>query len=819
MLYVLDASAYAGGKKYDFRVTQETMGRALDEIVHLTGHQLLYPYDLAKETANPVIGRYTLKKALRVLLKGSNFSGGLSKRGVMVISRKKPNRERRMLTSKLKGALLASASAAMVGSGSAAIAYDEDKVEDDFEEIVITGSYTVQSMNGATGLNMSLKETPQSVSIMTVQQIQDFALNDMAAVMDHIPGVSMIGDASEDNLIYVRGFVADTAIQVDGMITTTANSAYSASTSQGLDPVIAERVEVLKGAAGILSGLGEPAATINMIRKRPKEEFGGYLFASGGSWNNYRVEGDVTGGLNDSGTIRGRLVGSYQDTESFLDRYGRKKSVIYGIVEANITSATVLSLAADHLKSDSTGVYNWNSNALFYTDGTTIDAPRSKNTGQDWSYRDVRITSLMPEITHEFDNGWFVKVAYRYEKSKIDVLNGTLGDYVDRNTGDYVSAPWAAGLELLSDRDLKTHSFNAYATGTLSLFGREHDLVFGYNYGKNKFLMENTESQFRQFNYFEDDVIPAPDFSNPGYEYKETVIQSQSGFYGTLRLNPVDDLKVMIGGRLSTFNYDYTNRSDATSLEMYEQDEKNIFTPYAGVVYDLTEFSSVYTSYTGIFKPNGEYDRNGDPLAATKGFNIEAGIKLAFYDDKLNLSAAIYQAHKDNVPTWTGEGQLPNGFYIYENVDGVKTKGFEIEISGALTENWNIFGGYTYNKANDEDGNKRDTWVPSNVFKLTTTYDLKDHIEGLTVGLSTRWQSRAFYSDFLYVTYDDLVPFTQENDAYFIFDAMASYDITENISLNVNLNNIFDVTYSRSIWGYADYGQPRNFSASARWSF
>ncbi|HMN44578.1 MAG TPA: TonB-dependent receptor, partial [Povalibacter sp.] len=450
------------------------------------------------------------------------------------------------------------------------------------EEVVVTGSYTTQSMNSATGITMTLRETPQSVTVITEQMIEDKGLVDMEQLLDHVPGVSKVGDASEDSIIYVRGFQLDTGVQVDGMITTPANLTYSGSISQGIDPVIAERVEVLKGAAGIMSGLGEPSATVNMIRKRPTNDLRAGLMLSGGNWNTWRAEGDVAGPLSDDGSVRGRFVTAGLYNESFLDRYDRRKNVVYGIVDKQFEQGTKLSLAVDRVQSKWAGVYNWNSNPAYYSDGTLIDHDISFSTGQPWSYREMTEWSVMPEVDHRFDNGWRVRSAYRYAEATIDVLNATLGSYVDPQTLELVD-PWNTPNALHSDRKSITQSFNLVATGDFGLFGREHDVVVGYNAARNEFTL--LSSYFDVLPATLDDVVvPAPDMSSPTSVYGNVDTSTQGGFYGTLRFSIADPLKVMAGGRLSFWKLD---SDDAFTGERISSAKRSdVFTPYFGVVYD-----------------------------------------------------------------------------------------------------------------------------------------------------------------------------------------------------------------------------------------
>jgi len=161
-------------------------------------------------------------------------------------------------------------------------------------------------------------------------------------------------------------------------------------------------------------------------------------------------------------------------------------------------------------------------------------------------------------------------------------------------------------------------------------------------------------------------------------------------------------------------------------------------------------------------------------------------------------------------------GMLPNGEWIYKSVDGIKTKGYEIEVAGAVTPSWEVSGGYTHNTAEDKEGNPRNTYVPDDVFKFTTSYKLSSLVPNLTVGGSARWQSYTYYDTGIY-TATPVIDVKQEQPAYWLLDLMARYPVTDTLSVSANINNVLDKHYNRSMWGYADYGDPRNFSISVRW--
>ena len=688
------------------------------------------------------------------------------------------------------------------------------------EEVMVTGSYTTRSMNGATGLEMSLRETPQTVTIMTSQMIEDKALVDMEQVLDHVPGVSKVGDASEYSMVFVRGFQLDTGVQVDGMITTPANSTYSGDLSQSIDPVIAERIEVLKGAAGILGGQGEPSATVNMIRKRPTSDFKSSVSVSGGSWDNYRTEGDISGALNESGSVRGRIVGAYLDGDSYIDRYTRDKSVIYGVIEADLSEQTTVALLADNTEVNASGVYNWSSNPAFYTDGTLIDHEVSYSTGQPWAHRNIKQSSVMPELRHDFGNGWTVKSNYRYATASQDVSNANFGSFVDKVTGAFVD-PWSPRpTSLQSDRESDTQSFNLMVNGDFVLFERDHDVVLGHSYSSNEFTMYMSTTYVESLNFYVESTPPAPDYSQSHRRYGNLEEGTQSGTFGTVRFNLADPLKVMVGGRVSDWSYKNTDLIGSAATK--RSSENNVVTPYAGLVYDLSDVMSVYTSYTGIFLPVSQYGADGNILEPTEGTNTEAGIKLAFFDNDLNISAAVYRANKDNVSEYANLGQLPNGSYIYESIDGIKTDGYEIEIAGALSEQWKISGGYTHNEAEDKEGNPRQTYIPNEMFKITHSYTFTDTWDGLTLGASARWQSDSYYNSSIAAsvsTTGEPIDVRQEQPSYWLVDVMARYALNESLSVSLNIDNLFDEFYNRSMWGYADFGEPRSATLGMKYRF
>ena len=173
-----------------------------------------------------------------------------------------------------------------------------------------SGSYTPGSIATATRMVLTPKETPQSISVVTRQAMDDFGMNGIDDVMRHTPGITVSTFDSERTNYYSRGFPIQN-FQYDG-VPTTRNEGYSAGQTLS-DMAIYDRVEVLKGTTGLMTGAGGPGGTINLVRKKPTAEFQGHVSLGAGSWDNYRSELDVGGPLTESGNVRGRAVVAYQD--------------------------------------------------------------------------------------------------------------------------------------------------------------------------------------------------------------------------------------------------------------------------------------------------------------------------------------------------------------------------------------------------------------------------------------------------------------------------------------------------------------------------
>lgn len=559
-----------------------------------------------------------------------------------------------------------------------------------------------------------------------------------------------------------------------------------------------------------MAGLGSPSASVNFIRKRPPAAFQAHAEATVGSWNRVSGEVDIGGPANADASVRSRLVAAVRSGDSYMARNSYSKAVLYGVVDVDLSPQTTASLAIDHQRSDTDGAFNWNSNPAFYTDGGSFQPDVSFSTAQKWSYWNVRQTSVTPSLEHRFNDDWTGKIALRRAEGEIDRVSFYPGDSVDRATGALVGA-WSDAYADKHLRHSDTNSVDAYASGKFAWLGRRHDLAFGASHGKNDFSLASYNSDTLPAYGIGSGAIAAPAISGtPSYD--NLYSQQQTGLFATARFNPSDALKLMVGGRLSSWKYTTADRVLGTSSTVKHDD---ITTPYLGVVYELAKNTSAYASYTGVFRPVTNYGANGQLLDPAEGSNKEVGLKFGLFEDRLNLSVAAYESLEDNYPEWANLGRLPSGDWIYRSIDGVKTTGYEIELSGRPAAGWEISGGYTFNKAKDADGNAKLTYVPEHLLKVSANHQLG---HGVTLGGSVRWQSESFATTTVRAN-GMAIPARQEQKAYALLDLMGRWQVTPKYAVTLNLNNVFDKVYNRSMWGYADLGEPRNvvLALRAKW--
>ncbi len=663
-----------------------------------------------------------------------------------------------------------------------------------------TGSYTSGAASTATRMNLSLRETPQSVSIITRQRIDDQGLSQLSDVVVQTAGLTLnsSGNAGSDSSnIYSRGFEVEN-YQIDGVGQLYSN--YS-SIFQTNDMALYDRVEVVRGATGLMSGVGTPSATINLVRKRPARTFQASAKVEAGSWHYRRAEADISAPLNDAGTLRGRLIAAYQDNESYIDRLQEKKKIMSGVVELDIAPSTLATVGFTFQDQDATG-HSRSGRSAYATDGTRVNWARSDSAAASWAYSKRENQSLFASLEHRFDNEWLIKGTYSHATSKYDeVLGYAAAGNLDRATG--------GGLGLYSTRwagEPTQDSLDVYVSGPFSLFGRKHDFVAGFT---SSYVKDDTVNYDGWWDHgtWSGDIANIYNWNaqtpaSPDFPARAPLVMREhtNSAYSTVRFKPTDALSVIVGARITNWETDTIN--DGVNTD--HRTETGKITPYAGLVYDFNENWSAYASYTDIFKPQSNRDVNNNFIDPLLGKSYEIGAKGEFFNKRLNVATAIYQIQQDNFAVLVEPLVPVTGGNAYEAMFGTKTRGIEFEIGGELARNWQVSASFARNISEDRDGKSLNTQIPQNTFKLFSTYRLANVGNGLTLGGGVRWQNE-IYSD---KQGPKQVRFTQK--AYSLVDLMARYQISKDLAATVNLYNAFDKWYYTTTNGGSYYGAPRH---------
>jgi len=671
-----------------------------------------------------------------------------------------------------------------------------------------TGSYTTGVTSTATKMNLSIRETPQTITVVTRQRMDDQHLGSMTEVLNQTPGITMTQDGGERFNIYSRGSAINT-YQFDGVTTFQDNQTRNMPSTL-LDMALYDRIEIVRGATGLMTGAGDPSAVVNLIRKRPTREFKSHIQAGAGSWDYYRGEVDVSGPLTDAGNVRGRFVTAQQNNHTFMDWYTQDRGILYGVLEADLTDTTLVRFGIDRQTYKVNGAPGV---PLMFTNGQPTHFSRSRSSDARWGYDDYDTTNYTVALEQQLANDWQLKVTSLY----MDVDRETFSTYVSTRTNRSFLQP--DGSTTISAGDASADQYQKAVDVTLQgpfeLLGQTHELIVGYNYLEYENKHREYAGPDQAINYFTwDNLTPKPGKDELTPSIKYDIFNRQSGYFLAGRFNFTDDLHLIVGARASNYRFDYSlGIIDSTDAPYtYGMKEHGVVTPYAGLVYDLTPEQSVYVSYTDIFKPQSNVDVTGKPLDPEVGKNYEMGWKGEYLNGRLNANVAAYIVKRDNFAEQTTQS-APGGGFASRPIDGAETKGVDLELSGEVLPGWNLYTGYSHSRTEDANGNRMTSQLPMDTFRFWNTYRLPGEWEKLTVGAGLNWNAK---STLQYPAYNSHV--TQ--DDYYVASLMARYRIDQNLAATLNVNNLFDKTYYAGMAGsYGHYGAPRNATVTLRYDF
>lgn len=672
----------------EFDIPPQSLHVALRTFAELTGVQLVYSSALVNGLESARLkGNYRVNDALQLLLSGTGLTFRVGEGNTVVIERPRGNDTRVLGPVRVEGAQ----PAALNGiNGSRDVTATEG-----------TGSFTTGAMTIGSKSPRSIKDTPQSVSVITSEQLEQQNITDFTQALRQAPGVSFAqGTTSLEMNFYSRGFAVN-SIQIDGGAPLTTS--FAESTEPAYFPQIDlsqyDHVEVLRGAAGLFNGYGNPSGTINLVRKKPLAHGQVTLDAEAGSWNNRRVVLDASAPLALDGRLRGRAVMTWQSNEYFYNIAEDEKTLIYGVLDYDLTPTTLITAGASRTSQDSTP---WYFGLPRYQTGEDLRLPRETALIFPWNRHSIDTTEIFTSIEQQMGENWKTKLNLTHNdqssKRKVGYSSGTVNP-VD-NRGPRIVGVYA---------DFASDQLTAEATlsGAFTLFGQRQEVTLGVNRSDQDGggllsyaspISSSPNSPYQPypggpaycFTTSTSSVCPAGTIASetppidvfafdpfdrnyteprnplPSQRHRKRG-QVQSLAYANLRLTAFDRLHLETGVRWSRYEREMQNEGLCTNIptsgtptasncvgrqigDSYApfnrtyRGDKLSWPPALAFTYDLTDSLGAYLGYTDIYQDQSrQLDGDLEPLDPVTGANVELGLKWGPRGGRLNAALSVYR--------------------------------------------------------------------------------------------------------------------------------------------------------------------------------
>ena len=646
----------------------------------------------------------------------------------------------------------------------------------------VTGYRATRSAS-ATKTDTALRDIPQSISVIPATVLKDLGSTNVERALEFAGGVSKQNNFGGLTLYEysVRGFTTSEFYQ-DGF---SANRGYPSTP----DAATVERIEVLKGPAASLYGRGDPGGTVNIVTKKPQREAFTTLQTSAGSWDRYRTTLDINTPLDSEGSVLSRVNLAVEDNHSSRDHVQSKRVFIAPSFSWQLDPDTRLLVESEFVRHSST------------FDRGIVDAPgvsRSTFLGEpNDGDIDNHNNRLQATLEHHLNDAWALRLASHYKQGSLwgdasenRALNAdghTLSRrYRERSTG------WHDSITQLELR------------GLFDIGNWQHELLIGTeyeDYRKKERVTNITGSPY------------AIDLYNPVYgQPKPNGLRTGTDFFEQTKSHALnlqdqiiftDRLRGMLGARLEHFDQSI---EDFTGSPKSHQTH-DAFTQRAGLLYQLTPEVGVFANASTSFKPNSGMDANSKTFKPEEGVGYEVGIKSELFDDRLSATVAAFHIEKKNVLT------LDPATHLNRAVGKARSQGVDLQLSGQVTDAVRVIGAFAYIDAEVTKGDEtipagsRILGVAKRSGSLLGVYEFQDGVlRGSDLGAA-----------FTYVgDRSGEAGKSFELPAYHTVDLLAHYKATENVTVGLNLNNLFDEKYyERSYSSYwVNPGEPRNLTVS-----
>lgn len=658
--------------------------------------------------------------------------------------------------------------------------------------------------------NVPATELPQAITVLDEQLIKDKGLTRFQDLLDYSASVARQnnGGGLWDSFS-LRGFPGNENMP-SGYLINGFNGGRGFSGHRDLSNVA--YVEILKGPGSALYGRSEPGGTVNIVTKKPQYEAQGYLKASVGSFDQYRLEGDFTSGLTD--TLAFRINGAWQEHDSFRDYVFSDKKIVTPSLRWQLSDRSSLLYEVEYLKQEQLfdrGV------VVLNNDFNTV--PRSRYLGEP-NDGPTKVDATGHQLTYEYElnEDWSLTAGYNYRDSS---LNGYSSD-----------AELAKGRQSLYDdgrtltrqhryRDYASedHSVRAELSGQFDTSSIRHNLLLGMDAYHYRLKTGLYRYRGQKGAYAIDIFTPQYGAAQPEvsllYENRET--QDAWGAYLQDQLELTEHWKLHLGLRFDRYSQEIAEQVNAS---LSDQSDHRV-SPKVGLVYQWSEALSVYGSYSEGFLPLSGTDYAGNPFEPEESKSVELGVKFnsTWFELPVNGSLAWFDAQKSNILT-----SDPVNVGFSATLGEAKSTGIELDVAAELTENLQATLSYAYlntRTANDSLNLDWGVLIPAgsplvNVPKHTGSIILKQDLNDLSIdghlGLSWRYVDSRL---------GDSADPSFQLPSYQLFGMFFTTRLGENLSLALNVDNLLDEHYIASSYSalWAVPGEPRNVKVSVSYEF
>ncbi|MCM2330753.1 MAG: TonB-dependent siderophore receptor [Pseudomonas sagittaria] len=666
-----------------------------------------------------------------------------------------------------------------------------------------------------------LLDTPQTISVVPQQVIQEQQALSLRQVLSNVSGITFNageGGGGSGDSINIRGFSANANMQIDGL--------RDSSQTNRTDTFNIEAVEVIKGPNSVFGGSGTTGGSINQVSKEPRQRDFTQIGASLGTDNYKRMTLDTNQTLEGVGTdsaFRLNLMAHENDVPG-RDEIDRERWGIAPSLALGLSDATRLTLSYFHQTDDNLPDYGVPARDGKKLAGVDREAYFGwKNLDKD----EVESDAFTVKLEHEFNDSLSLQNLTRYSRIDRDaVVSASHVNTTGVSAGRYKPAgPQAYGRDVTTDMWINQTNLSAY----FDTLGLGHTLVTGAEISREDYERITYNHGLATALYPADGYALA---NPPGYwsgpvnktrsADTSTVLDSKALYvFDTIALDPRWDLS--LGLRYDWLDGEYRNTAlpAGTVTDLETSDEK--LSGRAGLVFKPADNGRIYVAYGTSFNPSAEFLATSGAgvsaatadLSPEKNETWELGTKWELLGGRLQLDGALFRVEKTDA-----REELADGSFVLAGEQRVQ--GVELGVTGKVSEQWNVYANYTFldsetlKSVNDpsREGQALGN-TPPRSFNLWTTYELP---AGWTLGYGARYVSERN------VTATD----SAKLDAYWLHNAMVGYQVSKNLDLQLNVNNLFDEDYVERVRqnpgtdarsSAIEYGDARAAILSANYSF